>query len=61
MICPTCKASGLRSEVRIGGQLETNKMCDVYFDEDGVQRQRGHNTVKTSYFCSKGHRWVEKT
>ena len=59
MICPECKAQGLRSTVHSGGGSITLMGFSPYWDEDGVYHSHDPNQVSVSYHCSGGHSWGE--
>ena len=61
MICPECKASGLKSEVYPGGSTTTLMYCPPFFDEDGKRHDHDLNTLITSYVCTNGHNWAKNS
>ena len=58
MICPACKESGRKSIVRSQGQTRTMLNCPPYTDGEGVEHRHDDNTVRETYECSEGHRFV---
>lgn len=57
MKCPECVAEGERSTIEIGDSIRTLMFTHDYFDEDGRFHHHDPNTITTSYYCSRGHRW----
>lgn len=61
MKCPTCVEQGERSTVTEGGGTTTLMGFSPFYDEDGVRHFHDGNTTTTSYRCSRGHSWSEKS
>lgn len=59
MICPECKAEGLKSRVYSGGTFSTLMGYSTYWDEEGVKHTHDPNVRTTSYSCSNDHGWSE--
>ena len=61
MICEKCRDSGQRSTVRIVGTKQSAMPSDCFFDEDGVEHSHNPNIATTTYRCSNGHSFEEKS
>lgn len=61
MKCPECVQAGLRSRVYIGPSSTTCMGTSAFYDENGVLHIHDPNTTATSYRCSNGHGWFEKS
>lgn len=59
--CPSCVSEGRRSKVFVGMQTRTLMAVHTYYDEDGRLCVDDPNKTTSSYSCSNGHRWTEKT
>lgn len=60
MICPECKAQGLKSRVEDLGSSRTLLGYRPFYDEDGKRHVHDPNTITTSYRCSNDHVWTVK-
>ena len=61
MICPKCKEQGRKSTIRVGVSMSTAMYCTPFYDEEGKYHHHDSNTTETSYTCSNGHEWTERT
>lgn len=61
MKCPTCVEENEKSTVNVGGSTRTLMPTHTYYDEDGRYHHHDPNRIKTTYECSRGHRWSEET
>lgn len=59
MICPACKAHGVRSNVYPGFSSTTLMGGASYWDTDGRYHSHDPNTTTTDFRCSQGHEWTE--
>lgn len=62
MKCNQCVREGKRSKV-FQGMTSSTLMGGggPYYDEDGSYHRHDPNTISTTYKCSNGHKWVEKS
>ena len=61
MKCPECVKESKRSRVNIGTSSTTCMGVQWYYDEEGRYHYHDPNTITTSYSCSEGHRWTERS
>lgn len=63
MKCPDCVKEGKTSKVYVGTSMSTCMMGPPdYYDEGGnFVKAEDPNIHTTSYSCSNGHHWEEKT
>ncbi len=61
MICPQCRAQGLKSQVVTGAGTGTLVHCPPFYDEEGRYHVHDTNTGAQAYSCSNGHSWREST
>ena len=55
VVCPTCKAKGLKSKIFPGNCLYDNGQ---YIDEEGVIHLKISGTITCSHTCSNGHTFM---
>jgi len=61
MICQQCKNEGLASIIYVGPTSVTCMAASTYYDENGDFHHNNPNYSITSYKCSNGHQWQEKS
>jgi hypothetical protein len=61
VLCPECKATGLKSRVNPGMAMETCMGVDSYYDEEGRYHRHDPNITTQGFVCSNGHSWYTKT
>jgi hypothetical protein len=60
MICPTCKAEGMKSRVFLAVFRYEDKIPqERYWDEDGKWHLHEFNPTTKGYECTNGHTWEE--
>ena len=61
MKCPECVKVRGRSVVTEGGGRTTLMSPNNYYDEDGIFHSHDPNITTTTYSCSNGHEWTDKS
>ena len=61
MICEQCRQEGQTSCIYIGTGFVTCMGSAYYYDEQGKLHDHDPNVRTTTYSCSKGHHWVERS
>ena len=55
VVCPECKAQGLKSTVTLAHMASTLMYWEPYYDEDGRLHAHDPNNKWEYYDCSRGH------
>lgn len=61
MICPYCQKEGKTSRLYPNGGTSTLALGESFYDEEGRWHTHDPNIHTSGWYCSNGHRWVEKT
>lgn len=57
MICPQCKADGVRSQTFLQNAVKTMNNYQPFRDESGKLHWHDANTMTSVYRCSRSHRF----
>ncbi len=60
MKCPECLKENKKSVIYVGACMSTLACSIPHYDKEGVYHNVDPNITTTSYWCSEGHKWIDR-